>query len=114
MLTSWLVGFVGWFTDSLSKFKVSFSLAAAFKCAVRSFGRLTRTWPEDAEPHVGLGVSLARVGELELAAKALLRALELAPGDREAVRELARVYDAMGRAAEAEELREAGGMEEPK
>lgn len=60
---------------------------------------------DDSEGHLLLGVLLDRKGELKDAAAQLERSIQLNPGGSTAHYRLARVYDRLGRKAEAEQQR---------
>lgn len=74
----------------------------------RAFERLVQDWPASADAFVGLGVSRAATGRLDLAEKDLRHAIELDPGVAPAHHNLARVlYEKGDKLGARDHLREA-------
>jgi tetratricopeptide (TPR) repeat protein len=68
---------------------------ASYEEAAVVFGNLTKSAPDRKEAHFWLGRSLARVEKWTAAREALRRYVELAPGDSDGPREMARSYESV-------------------
>ncbi|MFQ3565722.1 MAG: tetratricopeptide repeat protein [Aggregatilineales bacterium] len=69
--------------------------------AIAAYARAIREFPQDAEAHIHLGLSLLEVGRLEDAYKVYTRAHQLAPDDPIPLEKNADVLERMGRLREA-------------